>query len=229
MNPYEILEITPNASAEEIKEAYHRLAKKWHPDRFMGPEHEEAEKRFRQLAEAFSMLKNSGRPAPVPTPEPAPAAEPEAAPIALNAVPPASRTAQDWYSEAKAAFENRDMPRALSLVHYALKMDAEQVDFHLLLAKLLDHPGGDVRKLVQTLETVLRLNPKEVNSAIRLAELYQSVGLSTKATRMWETVRRIAPGHPIFHQPTKSSPLNVQGLSDQLKDVVKKLKGLFGK
>jgi len=232
MNPYEILEITPNASAEEIKEAYHRLAKKWHPDRFMGPEHAEAEQRFRQLAEAFAMLKNSGRPASVATPpEPAQAATPEA-PIALNAVPPAARTKEDWYAEAKAAFESRDLPRSLSLIHYALKMDSERVEFHLLLAQLLDHPGGDVRKLIQTLETILRLNPKEVNSAIRLAELYQTVGLSTKATRMWETVRRIAPGHKVFQQDVKRAAGamgHIQGIGDQFRDLLEQAKNLFSK
>lgn len=226
MNPYEILEITPNASAEEIKEAYHRLAKKWHPDRFMGPEHAEAEQRFRQLAEAFAMLKNSGRPITLATPAEAPAAPTGEAPIALNAVPPASRTAMDWYSEAKAAFDIKDWPRALSLVQYALKMDSEKVEFHLLHAQLLDRPGGDVRKLVQTLETILKMNPKEVESAIRLAQLYQTVGLSTKATRMWETVRRIAPGHKVFQQDTKASTGlmgQFKSLGDQLVEQAKTL------
>lgn len=32
MNYYEILEIKHNASAQEIKQAYRRLAKKFHPD-----------------------------------------------------------------------------------------------------------------------------------------------------------------------------------------------------
>jgi tetratricopeptide (TPR) repeat protein len=234
MNPYEILEITPNASSEEIKEAYHRLAKKWHPDRFMGPEHAEAEQRFRLLAEAFGMLKNTGRPialatpAEVPASPTAPASEP---PIALHSVPPAARSSQDWYDEAKAAYEGKDWSRSLSLIHYALKMDSEKVDFHLLLAKLLDRPGGDVRKLVQTLETILRLNPKEVESAIRLAEVYQTVGLSTKATRMWETVRRIAPGHKVFQQETKPSSGvmgHVKGLGDQFNELVERIKASFG-
>lgn len=231
MNPYEILEITPNASSEEIKEAYHRLAKKWHPDRFMGPEHAEAEQRFRLLAEAFGMLKNSGKPITLATPAEAPATPASETPIALHSVPPASRSSQDWYDEAKAAYDVKDWSRALSLIHYALKMDSEKVDFHLLLAKLLDRPGGDLRKLVQTLETILRLNPKEVESAIRLAEVYQTVGLSTKATRMWGTVRRIAPGHKVFQQETKqASGLmgQVKGLGDQFNELVARVKASFG-
>ncbi len=235
MNPYEVLEITPNASAEEIKEAYHRLAKIWHPDRFIGPEHEKAEQRFRELAEAFAMVKNSARPiALAPHPETTATATEAAASAAFHSVPPAARTTDDWYAEAKAAYDAKDPHRALSLIHYALKLDAERVEFHVLHAQILDRPGGDVRKLIQTLETVLRLNPKEVNSAIRLAELYQHVGLSTKATRMWETVRRMAPGHKVFQQEAKSTKSakagareQVQSLSEQFTVLVEQAKAFF--
>ena len=52
MNPFQVLEVSPGASAEDIKASYHRLAKQWHPDRYMGEEKAEAEERFRELAEA---------------------------------------------------------------------------------------------------------------------------------------------------------------------------------
>lgn len=230
MNPHEVLQIAPNATAEEIKEAYHTLAKKWHPDRFMGPEHEVAEKRFRELAEAFGMLKNSGRPidlAPHSTTSPTASGEGNAS---FYSIPPAARTTEDWFAEAKSAFEAKDTARALGLIQYALKLDAEKVEFHLLHAKLLDRPGGDVRKLVQTLETVMRLNPREINSAIRLAELYQSVGLNTKASRMWEVALRIDPGHPVFQQTTTKATgamAQFQGLGEQAAGLLEDVKGIF--
>ena len=83
MNPYEILEVRPGASADEVKASYHRLAKQWHPDRFTGEQKSQAEHKFRQLSEAFNMLRSvlprSAEPAAPPVP-PAPAAAPKAAP-----------------------------------------------------------------------------------------------------------------------------------------------------
>lgn len=57
MDPYDILGVSPGASAEEIKKAYRREAMKWHPDRSGGSA--EAKERFHQAAMAFRIL--SGR------------------------------------------------------------------------------------------------------------------------------------------------------------------------
>ena len=35
MNPYKVLEIDENATQEQIKEAYRRLVKKYHPDKYV--------------------------------------------------------------------------------------------------------------------------------------------------------------------------------------------------
>jgi len=175
MNPYEILELPAGSSAEDIKAAYHRLAKKWHPDRFTGPEKEEAERRFRQLAEAFNMLKDAGRRedlnkhlAATPTPsEPVIQLQQERVP---PTVPLNERTASDWYEEAKRA---------------------------------------------------IRINPKDVDSTIRLAEVFQTVGMYARATKLWETARYLAPNHRYFVEEQKKASAKakaaeqLQGMGEQ--------------
>lgn len=58
-NAYTVLEITKNASIEDIKKAYRSMAKKYHPDRVLhlGQEHQKgAEEKFRQVQTAYEQI-----------------------------------------------------------------------------------------------------------------------------------------------------------------------------
>lgn len=59
MNHYEILGVGPDATEQQIKEAYRREAMKWHPDRHDGAAAKgEADRRFKDLAVAYRTLRN---------------------------------------------------------------------------------------------------------------------------------------------------------------------------
>ena len=51
---YETLGIGKGASQDEIKKAYRQMAKKYHPD--MNPGDQEAEKKFKEVNEAYAVL-----------------------------------------------------------------------------------------------------------------------------------------------------------------------------
>lgn len=53
---YEILGVKKDASKEEIKKAYRKLARKWHPD--INPGNKEAEQRFKEISAAYDCLGN---------------------------------------------------------------------------------------------------------------------------------------------------------------------------
>ena len=219
MNPYDVLEISPGASAEEIKAAYHQMAKLWHPDRFAGDAKPEAEQRFRRLNEAFTMLKDSARREPAPASNPAPAEHPGPSPsgqiqLGEAAAPvqnPNSKTVDDWYREATAAMAAKAYDQAMGLIQYAIRLDGERAEFHALYGKLLDLAGSDKRLLVKTLETALRLNPKDVESSILLAQTFQALGMHARASRLWGEVRSQAPGHAIFAPPVKKTAAKGKG------------------
>ncbi|MEY4699800.1 MAG: hypothetical protein RIR85_1220 [Pseudomonadota bacterium] len=51
---YEILGVARNASDDEIKKSYRKMAMKYHPDR--NPDSKEAEGKFKEAKEAYEML-----------------------------------------------------------------------------------------------------------------------------------------------------------------------------
>jgi len=53
---YEILGVKKSASEEEIKKAYRKLARKWHPD--VNPGKKEAEHKFKEISQAYDCLGN---------------------------------------------------------------------------------------------------------------------------------------------------------------------------
>ncbi len=56
MNYYQILGLQRDVSQEEIKKAYRRIAKQYHPD--SNPGNREAEKKFKEASEAYEVLGN---------------------------------------------------------------------------------------------------------------------------------------------------------------------------
>src|SRR5512138_3259786 len=56
---YEILGVARNASGEEIKRAYRRMAMKYHPDRNQGDA--DAEVKFKECAEAYEILSDNSK------------------------------------------------------------------------------------------------------------------------------------------------------------------------
>ena len=57
-DPYKVLGVSPNASDEEIKRAYRRLAKQYHPDR--NPGDAEAARKMQEVNAAYEQIKNPG-------------------------------------------------------------------------------------------------------------------------------------------------------------------------
>src|SRR5262249_5702146 len=56
-DPYKTLGVAPGASADEIKKAYRKLAKKLHPD--VNPGNKKVETRFKEATAAYDLLSDA--------------------------------------------------------------------------------------------------------------------------------------------------------------------------
>ncbi|HEY3269723.1 MAG TPA: DnaJ domain-containing protein [Geothrix sp.] len=244
MNPFDVLEISPDASPEDIKAAYHRLAKQWHPDRYTGDAKVVAEGKFRELAEAFSTLKDPGKrlalvqqmPRTASTTAPTREKEKEKEAEATQ-----ERTPEDWAAMAKEAFDDGRVEQAQALIHYAIRLDGNKPKYHAMLATFLEHGGGNLHAVVKALEAAIRLAPQDVESHIRLAAHFETLGMAARAQRHLQTAREIAPNHPKFRKANpkggktapapggkgkaQAAPAAQASLMDQLKDLWGRLTG----
>jgi tetratricopeptide (TPR) repeat protein len=239
MNPFNVLEVPPDASPEDIKAAYHRLAKRWHPDRFTGNEKVEAETKFRELAEAFSILKDPAK--RLTLQQQMPKAQPVAGGPVAEFESAQERTPEDWATMAKVALDEGKVDQARALIHYAIRLDDEKPKYHALLASILEREGSDLRAVVKALEMAVKLAPRDVESHIRLAIHFQTLGMTARAQRHLQMAREISPNHPKLRtalpktsQGAKGSPIAGKkgkapapppSLVDQLKDLWGRLTG----
>lgn len=60
-NLYEILGVSKNASHDDIKKAYKKLAIRYHPDKNTGDGKEQAEEMFKKISEAYSVLSDPSK------------------------------------------------------------------------------------------------------------------------------------------------------------------------
>ena len=56
---YDILNVNKDASENDIKKAYRKVAMKYHPDK--NPDNKEAEEKFKEAAEAYSVLSDTDK------------------------------------------------------------------------------------------------------------------------------------------------------------------------
>jgi curved DNA-binding protein CbpA len=188
-NYYEILGVNRTASANEIRQAYVRLAKERHPDRFPDPvERERAQGFFKELTAAFNTLGHTrGRTeydASLDRPQDAPPAE-----IAKRA-----------YAEAMERYEKKDYHQAVELLRTAVHHLPEEARHHAALGLALAKNPHWVREAIQSVEKATQLAPKNADYYVQLAELLLNQGLKLRARRPAETAARLAPNDPRVRQ-----------------------------
>ena len=181
---YQLLGVTPQASASEIRQAYARLAREKHPDRFMDPEEKQkAQRTFQDITTAFNALTNpksrqeydAARDKPVPrTPE---------------------EIATDAYERSQAALEAGQLDEAVTLLHTAVHHAPGQVAYQLALGRALGKAAGPhaAREAVQVLERVTQLAPQNAAAYAELATVLARQGLKLRAQKVVEAALRIAP------------------------------------
>jgi curved DNA-binding protein CbpA len=179
---YQLLGVSPQASVAEVRQAYARLAREKHPDRFR----DEAEKKvaqsaFQDITTAFNALAN-----------PKSRQEYDAA-----RERPAPRTAEeiatDAYDRSQAALEAGQIEEAVTLLQTAVHHAPGQAAYHLALGRALGRVPSAARDAVQALERATQLEPRNATAFAELAAVLARQGLKLRAQKALEVALRLAP------------------------------------
>jgi curved DNA-binding protein CbpA len=179
---YQLLGVAPSASVAEIRQAYGRLARERHPDRFTDP----AEKRLAQTAlqditTAFNALVNpksrqeydASRHRPQPrTPE---------------------EIARDAFERAQPLLETGPLEDAINLLRTAVHHAPDQAAYHAALGRTLGRVPRSAREAVQVLEKATQLAPRSASAFADLAAVLARQGMRLRAQKAMDMALRLAP------------------------------------
>jgi len=214
---FEVLGLARSVGEAEVKEAYFRLAKRFHPDvhhgASLGDLRDKLEAVFIRLGEAYDVLRDPrkradyeerlGRPRR-PLPEPQGAA---AAPATGSATPAAPEPSRDPGEDARLAEES--IRKAAKLVELEKYWDAitllepalprvqgkARLRAQLLLARGKAKNPKWVKEAEELLLTATRENPQAVEAWTLLASIYAERGLKARALGTYRRVIELKPDH----------------------------------
>ena len=186
-NHYEVLGVTREASRDEVKRAYFRLAKMYHPDRHFQPGmsglKETLETLFRRITEAYdTLLMERTRKA-------------YDAELTLKkfgrrdrrerTVGPADKAAHS-VAEAQAAWKNGDTSTAVYLFEQAVAVAPDRAAYHTLLAQALSQLKGRQRDAETHFKRAIELEPATAENYIGLGLLYKAGKFDQRALQRFE-------------------------------------------
>jgi tetratricopeptide (TPR) repeat protein len=179
---YQLLGVAPSASVAEIRQAYARVARAKHPDRFTDPiEKHRAQSAFQDITTAFNALMNprsrqeydESRHKPQPrTPE---------------------EIARDAFERARSLLEAGSIEEAVTLLRTAVHHAPDQAVYHAALGHALARVPQAAREAVQALEKATQLAPRSAAAFADLAAVLARQGLRLRAQKALETAQRLAP------------------------------------
>jgi hypothetical protein len=198
---YEVLGVPREASSAELKTVYYQLARRYHPDRFRKSDAglvSRIEAAFARIAQAYDILRDDQlrssydaklevykkveQIAAVAPKVSAPVAEPDAV-VEGTAEPvvSAAERAALQFKEGFAALEMGQKKVALGLFASAARAIPNEPRYRAHYGQILAANEATRRAAEAELSAAVRLDPKNAEYRMMLAELYRDLGLKLRA------------------------------------------------
>lgn len=213
---YEILGVPRIAGEQEIKAAYHRLARKFHPDKAPeGADQARLAAEFAQVSTAYNVLKDKEKRARYDetldrekrqidgtggAPVPSDSDETVGGGLTtflkatavqtsgINAERNRLQVARRAFLRGLQLFNSGDFHRAAEFFEVAIQNHKEDAAYHAKLAQSLLRDQRSFSRATQAAERAIELDPYNSEYRMILAELYLAAGSKTRAIQTYEEV-----------------------------------------
>lgn len=215
-NHYEILGVPRTASDLEIKSAYHKLARRYHPDKAESPEQAtKLEAEFSRISTAYNTLKDKDKRLVYDRTLQAEAEAKGDGGSAIgrggssavnkaagsgnfvNAATDANRAsvARRAFVKGTQTMSGGDYAKASELFEMAIKNNDREAMYHAKLALALLRSHRSFNRATEAAKRAIELDPYNSDYRIILAELYEGANIKSMAISTYEEILKWDPSN----------------------------------
>jgi tetratricopeptide (TPR) repeat protein len=189
---YGVLDISRDATIEEIKRAYHKMAREFHPDRHLYFQSESLKEKlntvFAYINEAYKALSHQKK-AHQSRPATAPAEPPNAEQVKNN-----QELARTRFREGKSYLNRNNYDQALVLFGQAAYLDKSIPDYHFYYGMTL-LKNKKIKNAEEAIQKAIQLAPENSDYIAELGHIYHDLGFKTRAKNTFEKALKYDPTH----------------------------------
>lgn len=184
---YEILGVSPEASAEELRAAFRRQARELHPDRYVGEARARAEQRFQRVTEAYNTLSDEERRRRYDSGR---------GPAAREAQEDPREIARALLARAVQAANSGSTADARLLFRQAVAHDDSSARAHHLYGLFLAKQPEELGEALRLLERAAKLDPMNQRVLVDAARHFARAGMRSRAMRFAAAALELVPDDP---------------------------------
>jgi curved DNA-binding protein CbpA len=182
MTFYQVLDIPKTAKEEDVKKAYFKMARRFHPDRFerkIGAEFKaQIDEVFDAITNAYRVLSNKDKRRLYDAKSGSVSVQEDAQ--------DSLRRAEIKFRQGKTLYAQGRFDEAIAYLEEAIRVKRDKGDYYLLLAMSESKVAAYVMKAEQDFLKALHLEPWNPEGYVGLGMLYKAAGLQTKAIKQFE-------------------------------------------
>jgi curved DNA-binding protein CbpA len=184
---YEMLGLDPEASADDVRAAFRRLARERHPDRYRPGDRAAAEVEFQAITEAYNVLSDPDRRARYDQG------------LATTNKPNLSNpreVARALAAKAVGLMKLGEHKHAGELLGQAVAHDPQNARARHLYGLFLAQHGGRLDEGLRHLDQAVKLDPMNIRLLLDASRLFAVARMFARAMRYAQSAAELSPGDP---------------------------------